>query len=115
MDGVIDVGAADSVSGADTGQGRQPRPHVLRELGLELSRSGDEIHGWAPVWPEMWAPGTSSLRVSILAAWADTLAGYLAIDVLEPRVPVTLSLDVDLYRPVPGDGPIRTATTASSP
>jgi acyl-coenzyme A thioesterase PaaI-like protein len=34
------------------------------------------------------------------------LAGYLAMEVLSPRVPVTLELDVHLYEPPPGDGVI---------
>jgi hypothetical protein len=39
-------------------------------------------------------PGTSRLRTSILATWADNLAGLLAVYAMAPRVPVTLDLDV---------------------
>jgi acyl-coenzyme A thioesterase PaaI-like protein len=82
------------------------RTHILQELGFLLRRSGDEIHGTAQVAPEMWAPDTTSLRTSILAAWTDHAAGYLAIDLLGPRIPTTLELDVHLYQPAPGHGAI---------
>jgi acyl-coenzyme A thioesterase PaaI-like protein len=54
----------------------------------------------------MWAPTTASLRTSILAAWTDHAAGYLAIDLLGPRIPTTLELDVHLYQPAPGHGTV---------
>jgi acyl-coenzyme A thioesterase PaaI-like protein len=54
----------------------------------------------------MWAPGTESLRTSILAAWTDHAAGYLSIDLLGPRIPTTLELDVHLYQPAPGRGTV---------
>jgi len=86
--------------------------HILRELGFTLARDGDQLHGRADVRPEMWAPGTASLRTSILAAWTDHATGLLAVDVLEPRVPVTLELDVHLYQPAPGDGTIHATARA---
>ena len=81
-----------------------PGAHILLELGFDVRRVGDEIHGSAPIVPELWVPGTESLRTSVLAAWADTATGYLAVGVLAPRPPVTLQLDVHLYRPGPGAG-----------
>ena len=80
--------------------------HVLLELGFTVHRAGDEIHGVAEVVPEMWAPGTKSLRTSILATWLDTAAGHLCIGVLAPRVPVTLELDVHTYQPPPAAGSV---------
>jgi acyl-coenzyme A thioesterase PaaI-like protein len=80
------------------------RRHVLQDLGWVVSKDGDNQLGAATVYPEMHVPGTSHLRTSILATWADVLAGYLAMDVLSPRVPVTLELDVHLYEPPPGSG-----------
>ena len=65
--------------------------HILVELGLAVARSGDAVVGTAQVVPEMWVPGTTSLRTSILATWVDHVAGVAAIGVLAPRVPVTLS------------------------
>ncbi|HEY1652608.1 MAG TPA: hotdog domain-containing protein [Acidimicrobiales bacterium] len=88
------------------------RRHVLAELGWEVT-PGDGadagMTGAATVVPEMHAPGTPHLRTSILAAWADVLAGYLAVETVRPRVPVTLELDVHLYRPAPGTGAVRGA------
>ena len=84
----------------------RPATHILQELGLGIRREGEELHGSAPVVPQMLVPGTAHVRVSILAAWADTLAGLLAVDVIGPRVPVTLELDVHLYEPLPDSGTI---------
>jgi acyl-coenzyme A thioesterase PaaI-like protein len=83
------------------------RGHVLQALGWGVSRAGDELHGSGQVVPEMHVPGTPHLRTSILVAWADTVAGLLAADVIGPKVPVTLELDVHLYRPAPASGSVR--------
>jgi acyl-coenzyme A thioesterase PaaI-like protein len=82
------------------------RRHVLQDLGWGVSRVGDDLHGSSTVTPEMHVPGTGHLRTSILAAWADVVAGHLAVDTIAPRVPVTLELDVHLYRPAPGEGTV---------
>jgi len=81
--------------------------HLLSELGHAVTRVGEELHGTASVVPEMHVPGTSHLRTSILAVWADTLTGLLVAATLAPRVPVTLELDVHLYRPAPSSGIVR--------
>ena len=86
------------------------RRHVLQELGWDVGPSEEadgRMLGSAIVVPEMHAPGTPHLRTSILAAWADVVAGYLAVETVGPRVPVTLELDVHLYRPAPGEGQVR--------
>lgn len=79
---------------------------MLSELGFAVRRTGEELHGTASVYPEMHAPGTGHLRTSILAMWADHLAGLLAAEAMAPRVPVTLELDVHLYRPGPASGTV---------
>jgi len=89
------------------GSSEPERRHVLQELGFAVTRSGDELHGAASVFPEMCVPETAHLRTSILAAWADMLTGLLAVDAFAPRVPVTLELDVHLFRPAPGKGAVR--------
>lgn len=76
-----------------------PTDHVLAELGFGVRRAGDELHGSAPIVPEMHVPGTDVLRISVLATWVDMIAGLLAADVVGPRVPVTLELDVHLVAP----------------
>jgi acyl-coenzyme A thioesterase PaaI-like protein len=72
--------------------------HIMRDLGFAVRPVGDQMHGTGVVVPEMWNPATTSLRTSILAAWADMVAGYLAIGLFDPGVPVTLDLDVHLHR-----------------
>ncbi len=76
--------------------------HIMRELGFAIAGNSDEMRGSGRVIPQMWVPGTEALRMSILAAWADVVAGYIAIGLFEPAVPVTLDLDVHLHRPAVG-------------
>ena len=85
----------------------RPARHILQELGFAVRGFGDELRGSARVLPEMHVPGAPVLRTSILAAWADTLAGLLAAQSSNPRVPVTLELDVHLFRPAPSSGTVR--------
>jgi acyl-coenzyme A thioesterase PaaI-like protein len=73
--------------------------HIMRDLGFGVERVGGEMHGSAQVVDEMHVPGTTALRTSILAAWADVICGHVAIGLFEPSVPVTLDLDVHLSRP----------------
>jgi acyl-coenzyme A thioesterase PaaI-like protein len=81
-------------------EAEQPNEHILRELGFVVSAAGEELHGSAAIVPEMWVPGSSVLRTSILAMWTDTMTGLLAVEPLGRRVPVTLELDVHLHEPV---------------
>ncbi|MFA1541931.1 PaaI family thioesterase [Actinomadura monticuli] len=80
------------------------RTYMLDELGFATRKDGEDLRGSASITPVMHAPGTARLRTSILAAWADILTGLLATQVTTPRVPVTLELDVQLYRPAPAGG-----------
>jgi acyl-coenzyme A thioesterase PaaI-like protein len=81
----------------------------LQELGFRTRRVGDELHGEAAVTPEMFVPGTDVIRASIVAAWTDMLCGFLVVDLIAPRVPVTLALDVQFYEPPSGLAGIRVA------
>lgn len=80
--------------------------HILLELGFAVRRDGAVLRGSGEVTPFMHAPGTQRLRTSILATWADVLTGLLAARAMGPRVPVTLELDVQLYRPAPSSGTV---------
>jgi acyl-coenzyme A thioesterase PaaI-like protein len=100
------AGGQEDIAAASGGDEGEPR-HVLHDLGWEVTRVDDGLHGVAEVYPEMLVPGTGHLRTSILAVWADTLAGLLSAHVIGPRVPVTLELDVHLYHPAPGAGLVR--------
>ena len=81
--------------------------HIMRDLGFDVAAVEGGMRGSARVVPQMWVPGTEILRTSILAAWADMVAGYLAIGLFDPGVPVTLDLDVQLYRPPIGCDEVR--------
>ena len=85
----------------------EDRGRILRELGFATKQVGEQLHGRAEITPEMHVPGTTALRTSVLATWADTVSGLLASVVMGPRVPVTVELDVHLYRPAPGEGEVR--------
>jgi acyl-coenzyme A thioesterase PaaI-like protein len=78
--------------------GSRPPGALVAELGLTAQLVGEELHGSAPVVPEMLVPGTGFLRMSILAAWTDILIGFLSIHAASPRLPVTVDLAVDLHR-----------------
>src|SRR5487761_1367731 len=90
-----------SMLGSADEQRRMPR-HMLSELGFGVRAVDGGLHGWAPLIPEMHAPGTNHLRTSILAVWTDLLCGLLAAQAMDGRVPVTLELDIHLYHPAPG-------------
>ncbi|MQY27332.1 PaaI family thioesterase [Nocardia aurantia] len=88
------------------GQATGHRRHIFRELGFATTMAGEELHGSAVVTPYMHVPGTVRLRTSILAAWADSVTGLLASLAVRPRVPVTVDLDVQLFRPAPSAGTV---------
>jgi acyl-coenzyme A thioesterase PaaI-like protein len=66
----------------------------------DLSWNGDELCGVAAVGPDVFVPGTTSVRTSVLAFWVDVTGGYLAVEAMDPLVPVTLHLEVHVHRPV---------------
>jgi acyl-coenzyme A thioesterase PaaI-like protein len=80
--------------------------NVVQELGFTVRRGGDGLHGSAEVTPYLHAPGTSWLRASVLAMWADMLGGLLGLDALAPNAPVTVDLSVHLHRPAPEAGTV---------
>lgn len=90
-------------------RGDLDRRHIIGELGLGVTVDGDALHGVAEVTPQMHLPGTTCLRTSVLAAFTDLLAGLLAGRAIGPRVPVTLDLMVDLYRPAVDVGRVTAA------
>ncbi len=81
---------------------------VIGDLGLRIEAVGDELHGTAQVVPTMWVPGTNSLRASVVFVWADVVLGLLAVRDMAPRVPVTLNLDIHLFKPISGTPTMRT-------
>lgn len=73
---------------------------IFREFGLVLESDGDDLIGRANVVPTMLVPGSDVLRLSVLAVWADTIIGLLAMQAIAPRVPTTLELDVHVFAPI---------------
>jgi len=73
--------------------------HVIVELGLDVEAQLDVVRGRAPVVANLCVPGTDELRTSVLLTWADVLAGAVAGRAMEPRIPLTLDLEVQLVRP----------------
>ena len=65
---------------------------------MVLTDEAAGMRGVAAVVPEICVPGSAIVRTSVLATWADVLAGIPASRSLLPRVPVTLDLDVQLHR-----------------
>ncbi len=75
--------------------------HVVAELGLEVRAEGDVLRGRATVVEELCVPGTAALRTSVVLTWADVLAGTAAGFAMEPRIPLTLDLEVQVVRAAP--------------
>lgn len=71
-----------------------------------VRRTESGLAGRGVVTPFMHVPGAGSLRASILATWADTLAGLLAAEAMRPRVPTTLDLHLELAGPGQAEGPV---------
>lgn len=104
----MSIGEEKHVQQADLN--RRYRKHMLSELRFAVARDGldrGEVHGEAEVTRYMHVPGTSHLRTSILAVWADMLSGILTLTAVQPRVSVTQELDVHLYQPAPSSGIVR--------
>jgi acyl-coenzyme A thioesterase PaaI-like protein len=78
------------------------KAHITADLGLVGRLDGDVLRGSAEIGPHLLVPGAGCLRISVLAAWLDVLAGLLAVDLMRPRVPVTLDLSIELPRPATG-------------
>ncbi|WP_052711201.1 hotdog domain-containing protein [Pseudofrankia sp. DC12] len=74
-----------------------PASHIVTELGLRLTDGEGALHGHAQVTPHLCVPGASTLRTSVLATWADVIAGTVVGEALSPRIPLTLDLEIQLY------------------
>jgi acyl-coenzyme A thioesterase PaaI-like protein len=63
---------------------------VIEELGLEHWIGDGLSHGRAAIVPEMWVPGTEIVRIGVLAALADVIAGQ------PPTGPVSPTTDINV-------------------
>lgn len=85
---------------------REKSRSVIAELGMIIRPEGDDLVSHATISEAMKIPGTDILRLSVIAAWADTLLGIQAMKNIVPSVPATVELDVHLIRPIMGNGSI---------
>jgi len=83
---------------------REKSRSVIAELGMIIRPDGDDLLSHATVFEGMNIPGTDILRLSVIAAWADTLLGIQAMKNIVPSVPATVELDVHLIKPFVGKG-----------
>lgn len=81
---------------------REKSHSVISELGMIIRPEGDELVSQATIFEGMKIPGTDILRLSVIAAWADTVLGVQAMKYILPSVPATVELDVHLIRPILG-------------
>lgn len=74
----------------------------ISALGIELWPEDGLTHGKAELKPEMWAPGTASPRIGVLATMVDVVAGSLPTGPVNPTVDLRLSL----LSPPPAEGTV---------
>jgi acyl-coenzyme A thioesterase PaaI-like protein len=69
---------------------------ILAELGLSMELEGLPLRGHADVFPEICLPGTALLRAGVLGTWADLVTGTVAAEAMDPRIALTLDLEVQV-------------------
>jgi acyl-coenzyme A thioesterase PaaI-like protein len=72
---------------------------ILAELGLHTRIEPGFVGGDAIVVDELCGPA-GVVRTSVLGTWADILAGAVACEAIDPRIPLTLDLEVQVLRPL---------------
>lgn len=73
---------------------------IFREFGLVIEAREDDLWGEAPISSGMHLDDSGALRMAMLVTWADMIFGVIAIKAIAPSVPVTLEMDIHLFRPV---------------
>jgi acyl-coenzyme A thioesterase PaaI-like protein len=72
---------------------------ILVELGLFVEQEGLPLVGHGDVFPEICVPGTDVLRSGVIAAWADLVTGTVAAETMDPRIALTLDLELQVLAP----------------
>jgi len=67
---------------------------ILGELGLFMEQEGLPLIGRGDVFPEICLPGTGALHLGVVGAWADLVTGTVAAEAMDPRIALTLDLEV---------------------
>lgn len=76
----------------------------IRDVGVLTAVDDEELRGEIEVREEMFLPGSAVVRPSILATMADIVCGKFANASTQPRICVTLDLDLHLTRDPHGAG-----------
>jgi len=79
---------------------------AIGELGMQYDYHDDQLVGVGEITEFMLVPGTSVVRTSVLATWADFVTGTLSSTTFNPRICVTLDLDIHLHRQPVGIGAV---------
>jgi len=74
---------------------------ILAELGLSMELEGLPLRGHADVFPELCLPGTDTLRSGVVGTWADLVTGTVAAEAMDPRIALTLDLEVQVLGHAP--------------
>jgi acyl-coenzyme A thioesterase PaaI-like protein len=92
------------VSSADVP--RADPTYYVTQVAFSTLVEGEEIRGHGTVVPEACVPGTTALRTSVVTLWADVLAGAATGLAINPRIPLTLDLEVLVRRPFAPGSPV---------
>src|SRR4051794_30659528 len=79
---------------------------IVSELGMSLEVGGDVVRGRAVVQQNACMPGTDVVRTSVVATWPGVVTGVIALHAINPRIPLTLDLEVQVREPAPAGAPI---------
>ena len=77
--------------------------HYIASLSVSVSFDGVRAWGSAPVLPQTFAPGSTTIRTGILATYVDIVGGHVPAGALGP----TADLRVQVVSPTPTTGAIR--------
>ena len=80
----------------DSGMNRQS---IVGGLAWYMEQEGLALIGHGDVCPEICLPGTAGsgageLRLGVIGAWADLVTGTVAAETMDPRIALTLDLEV---------------------
>jgi len=79
---------------------------IISELGMGIEYGDGVIRGRAEVQKHACVPGSGVVRTSVLATWADVVTGVIAAHTINPRIPLTLDLEVQVQQQVMAGTPI---------
>ncbi|HWI43178.1 MAG TPA: hotdog domain-containing protein [Nocardioides sp.] len=81
--------------------------NFIPEMGFSLRRCGEGLEGECAVGEDLCVPGTHHLRASVLVLWADVICGLQTAAAVAPKIPATLELGLEMFRPAPLGSTVR--------